>query len=1056
MAEIRCPHCGKENPDFLDVCQFCQNPLKPESKLRIGENPTKKNTGELENVLPDWLKDARKQARDSAEEEAAQIAAQPKIQKDEPVDLLAGLFKSESSEDEDVPDWLAAINPTAKNKPTKTPSEPAPETDFFAQFNKSEPAPAERSTPSNEPAQPAQSAADRDQLSEWFIQASEQPAETLNVDDDAPHSDWGISESFSSQRDETPAAKEEEDLSWLHNLESVARQTDELKSPKQTTDWGSGFDAPTQGSGDEDLSWLNQLGAIPAPEQPASQPPEPSQQKEDLRWLDNLGGTSSSATPESSEDLSWLNNLGGTPLEPPASKPSPPKEDLSWLNAFSDAPETSKPAEPQPSAAEDLSWLNDLGDTAAELPAAQPEKPEEDLSWLKAFSDTPETSQPPATQAASTGDLNWLNNLGGTPIETPSAQHEKPQEDLGWLNAFSSEAPEPSQPATSQPAEQEDLSWLSSLGGTPVEQPSEPEKSQEDLSWLNAFGSAAESSQPASAQPSSQEDLSWLNSLQGESDTLSSTPFTEPADEAGKTADIPHVSPFVPRKTAPLDEGAEASIPDWLKNAAEGPSMPMGTEALDQFREDYKVPSQPEEPFSWKSFTQEAKPEEQSVPPKSEPAFFDESLFASTGTSAVPSTEDVNSLFSMEMPDWLSQAEPTKESSSAQDIGIHAEGGEALAPVDLPSWVQAMRPVDAAISEAAPSIEDQPAEREGPLAGLRGVLPVAPLGSARRPKPISLKLQSSDEQQASAAILEQLLVGETSPRPLVSVPVLGNQRVLRWVLAGLFWVVLSVIIFMRSEMMPVSADLLSQVDSISQSVQLLPDNSSVLVVVDYEPSLSGELEASGGPLLKHIALLRHPNLSFVVTSPTSSALVDRLINKAQINDVLADEFDYVSGKNYFNLGYLAGGESGVLSFVQAPRTTMPTLGETVPDAFSGYSAVILLTDRAESARTWIEQLQAVKQANPAYPYQPLFLVSSAQAGPLLQPYVSSGQANGLVTGVADAARYEYKNALPTGTARSYWDALSVGLIMAVVLIAVGSLWSIFAGIRARRAEATEG
>ncbi len=69
MAVIRCPNCGKENPDFLDVCQFCQAPLSP--GLRIGDKPTKKNTGELEPVLPDWLRDIRQQARDLAEEDAA-------------------------------------------------------------------------------------------------------------------------------------------------------------------------------------------------------------------------------------------------------------------------------------------------------------------------------------------------------------------------------------------------------------------------------------------------------------------------------------------------------------------------------------------------------------------------------------------------------------------------------------------------------------------------------------------------------------------------------------------------------------------------------------------------------------------------------------------------------------------------------------------------------------------------------------------------------------------------------------------------------------------------
>ncbi len=82
----------------------------------------------------------------------------------------------------------------------------------------------------------------------------------------------------------------------------------------------------------------------------------------------------------------------------------------------------------------------------------------------------------------------------------------------------------------------------------------------------------------------------------------------------------------------------------------------------------------------------------------------------------------------------------------------------------------------------------------------------------------------------------------------------------------------------------------------------------------------------------------------------------------------------------------------------------------------------MLTDHADSARVWIEQLQTLKQADRTLANQPLLVVSSAQAGPMLQPYVSSQQINGLVNGLADAARYEQKNNVPPGLARSYWDA----------------------------------
>ena len=64
-----------------------------------------------------------------------------------------------------------------------------------------------------------------------------------------------------------------------------------------------------------------------------------------------------------------------------------------------------------------------------------------------------------------------------------------------------------------------------------------------------------------------------------------------------------------------------------------------------------------------------------------------------------------------------------------------------------------MRPVEAVITETTSNVADQPTETEGPLAGLQGVIPIAPIGSSRRPKAVSLKLQASDEQQASAAFI---------------------------------------------------------------------------------------------------------------------------------------------------------------------------------------------------------------------------------------------------------------------------------------------------------------
>ena len=972
MADIRCPNCKQNNPDFLDVCQFCQTPLKPESMVHIGEKPTKKGTGELESALPEWLREMRQQSRESADEEAAQTAAQPKVQKNEAPDLLAGLAsQTKRAEEDDVPDWLSSINPIGKQKPL-APAAPEPETDFFAQFNK--PAPEPSATPVEKPSEknaPSQVPQEKDELSAWFSQTAEQPAEPVSLESDISQNDMGWMSSFDAPvtpAQEPAPKKEDEDLGWLHDLEASSKQTGDLAKPKQDTGWMPNIQTPSSSSqpaaAPDDLSWLNDLGVISAPAPPASS--QPSAPKDDLNWLNDLGRASEPSQPQPSkssaqkEDLSWLSNLGGTsePLPSTPSRPSAVKEDLSWLDNLGKAAESSPPSTSPPS---------------------QPSAPKEDLSWLQNLGESSEPASPISAQSFDTFAQ-----------DTPSTARE-------------------------------DIDWLQSVG--------------EESQLLSAA--------PSELTPTVQDEPDWLKNMAAQSEDLP-TPTS---------ADV-----LPPRHTAPLSEEAEQSMPDWLKSATEGPSMPMGVGALDQFRDTYQPPATPqptEDLFAWLEPAQET-PQADEEPPASTPvpATIDTSLFAPASDSASISNQDVDSLLSMEMPDWLSRPEPgATETSKQEPSTASTEGGEALVPVELPSWVQAMRPVESVVSEHAPSIDNQPAEQEGPLAGLRGLIPMAPIGSARRPKPISLKLQASDEQQAGAALLEQILASETAPRAVLAESVVMPQNVLRWALSALLLIVLGSMITLRTQAMPVSPALSEAVGAASSAVANIPENSQVLVVIDYEPALAGEMEATSGPLLDQMVLLRHPHLSFISTSPNGSALAERLMTSTNINQPSPIGLGYKAGEQYFNLGYLPGGAAGVLEFVGSPRAAMPT---TAMERLSEFSAVVVLTDHAESGRIWVEQLSALKQVDPTLTNQPLLVVSSAQAGPLLQPYVSSRQITGMVSGLSDAATHEFVNNSRPGIARAYWDTFGVGLMLAIAAITLGSLWSLFTGLRARRAEAEQG
>jgi hypothetical protein len=239
-------------------------------------------------------------------------------------------------------------------------------------------------------------------------------------------------------------------------------------------------------------------------------------------------------------------------------------------------------------------------------------------------------------------------------------------------------------------------------------------------------------------------------------------------------------------------------------------------------------------------------------------------------------------------------------------------------------------------------------------------------------------------------------------------------------------------------------------------VQAIPEDAPVLVAFDYEPARVGEMEVAAAPMFDQMLLLRHPRLTFISTNETGSILAERFISGP-----LAGH-SYQSGVQYLNLGYLPGGQMGIRAFAQnpplaapyaitqssnlldltlAPAWTLPPLEGVT--SLSQFAALILVTDNADSARTWIEQTTSARGAIP------FVVVSSAQAAPMIQPYYASQQITGLMSGLYGGALFEQNNAGRPGTARIYWDAYSIGLLLAVVLILGGGLINMALGLRDR-------
>ncbi|HAV77555.1 MAG TPA: hypothetical protein DCX53_09415 [Anaerolineae bacterium] len=552
---------------------------------------------------------------------------------------------------------------------------------------------------------------------------------------------------------------------------------------------------------------------------------------------------------------------------------------------------------------------------------------------------------------------------------------------------------------------------------------------------MNNLGGPSESTaeEPApEKQDSAQDDLSWLNNLGG---AFSSQDTQTPESSTSK-----------PFRTAPLNELTEETkndtTPDWLRNAMEEPSMPApGDLSMDWFKEQDKA----------KDIPPALSTDDDDSSSEPVPALTDIDLPVNDAPSF--SAQDVDSMFNIDMPDWLTQDSGGPESPLSKSTKTPANAGESLDPVELPSWVQAMRPVDSAIEGTSATEEsEQVPEREGPLAGFRGIIPSAPIGSSLRPKAFSLKLQVTDEQETGASLIEQIIVGEAAAHPKKSTKAASSQRALRWMISILFLGILSVIIGIGSQSLGIFPP--GRVSELSNLIGAIPDGSPVLLVMDYDPSVAGELAAAAGPVLDQMALVRHSTFTFLAMSPNGPAMVEHLMLNTGIGrDVSAGGLGYQAEANYFNLGFLPGGSAGVLGFVSAPERAFPQVNV---DGFTEFEAVVLLTDSAESGRVWVEQLEFAKQARPEIASKPLIVVSSAQAGPMLEPYVSSGQVDVLVNGLSDAAKYEFVNQSRPGMARAYWDSFGVGLMLAVLSIVLGGIWNFFIGIRERRAIADLG
>jgi hypothetical protein len=388
-------------------------------------------------------------------------------------------------------------------------------------------------------------------------------------------------------------------------------------------------------------------------------------------------------------------------------------------------------------------------------------------------------------------------------------------------------------------------------------------------------------------------------------------------------------------------------------------------------------------------------------------------------------------------PDWLKKSIPEESSPGSN------EAETPIAPAELPSWLEALRPKDN-VSPTGPVEDISSADivTAGPLVGLRGVISARPSAiRAKKTPTYSIKLRVTDEQQARVEMMQELLADEEKPAPLPSQPMITSQNIFRLIVAVVLLLpMVWMIIFKSQHSATPQPGNIPGVEGFTQRITMLPSGAPVLMAFDYEPGFSGEMNIAISNVITQL-LKKSAYLTLVATTPSGPALAESIINNVY-SSLVGKTASYSS---VADLGYIPGGTMGLLGLATSPRSILPyslngyNVWAGAPlDAISSvkdFSAVIVMTNDPDTARIWIEQIgPQLQQAG-----TPLLIVTSSQAEPLIRPYYETtpSQVQGMIAGLAGGVAYGQTVGNPQQN--GVWDAYSVGITVSILIILIGTI-----------------
>ncbi|MBN1535908.1 MAG: hypothetical protein JW908_04175 [Anaerolineales bacterium] len=412
------------------------------------------------------------------------------------------------------------------------------------------------------------------------------------------------------------------------------------------------------------------------------------------------------------------------------------------------------------------------------------------------------------------------------------------------------------------------------------------------------------------------------------------------------------------------------------------------------------------------------------------------------------------------IPDWLEGISITGEEGIETEAPVEtepeSEADTEITSAVVPEWLEAYRPAETVEKPAKPELifkaEKKKLEGAGPLAGLYSVLPAEPdIAKSRKPSAITDVLEITEKQRHQTSVFEELLSGEGVSGIPGEKQIIAPQNIIRIVLFLILCITIIGVRLFGINLGIISTPPSETLDAIN-ILNAMSHGSPVLLAVDYQPGYTGEMETALSVVLDEL-MVKGASLAMVSTNPTGPAQIERLIS--QVNKNLGHQ--YLENEQYITLGYIAGGTTGLNGFANQPRRFFNQGADGKPiwaaswlsniNKISDFALVVVATDDPDTARAWVEQVQ------PSLENKPMIMVLSAQAEPMVRPYYETipKQVSGMVTGIMGGAAFEKIINRP-GVATKHWSPFNAAVMIAILLIVIGSGYSIISTLMKQRKE----